>query len=657
MPTDSDARIRAILDGCSDAYFELDSEGLVADWNYQAEKMFGWPRADVVGLALPELIIPERNRELFASTLRRMPNERVEITAFDRSGNELQIQLTIFPILERLGVFARDLTALKRAADEAEKLHRDLMDQLAEPYIEVDLRGRFVFVNKSYCEVFGVTAPSARTGVSYKDAIASKSQASIREAYQEVFRTGRARKIEYPILALSGAETYVESSVALRRDAQGQPVGFMAFARDLSARKRYEDEMAIAINAAEAASRAKGEFLANMSHEIRTPLNGVIGMLDLARDAGLTADQSELIEMAATSANNLLGLISDILDFSKIEAGKLEFDRVEFDLADMLAQLSRSMGINAHAKGLDLVCSIAPETPRFLLGDPMRLTQVLINLLGNAIKFTAEGKVALRVAIDAPSSDQQAQLRFSVTDTGIGIEAGKQNSIFDAFSQADASTTRTFGGTGLGLTICSRIVQLMGGNIWVESEAGKGSTFHFTTSFEIANGTGLKLEGNARGVDHTRRNTRSLKILLAEDNPINQTLAMRLLDRLGHRVVLASNGREAVDALAGGWFDLVLMDVQMPDMDGFTATAAIRAQEEASKTHIPIVAMTAHAMTGDRERCLEAGMDDYISKPINPGLLRETIERIGAVGVLDAGSGQLEVLAKTIAGGSEGRAN
>jgi PAS domain S-box-containing protein len=541
-----------------------------------------------------------------------------------------------------------------RAADEAEKLHRDLMDQLAEPYIEVDLRGRFVFVNKSYCEVFRVAAPSSRTGVSYKDALASESHASIREAYQEVFRTGRPRKIEYPILALSGTETYVESSVALRRDAQGQPVGFMAFARDLSARKRYEDEMAIARNAAEAASQAKGEFLANMSHEIRTPLNGVIGMLDLARDAGLTADQSELIEMASASANNLLRLISDILDFSKIEAGKLEFDCVEFDLADMLAQLSRSMAIPAHAKGLELVCSIAPDAPRFLLGDPMRLTQVLINLLGNAIKFTAEGNVVLRVAMDAPGGDHQAQLRFSVTDTGIGIAAEKQNSIFDAFSQADASTTRTFGGTGLGLTICSRIVQLMGGNIWVESEAGKGSTFHFTTSFEIANGTGPKIEGNGRAVDHTRRNSRSLRILLAEDNSINQKLATRLLDRLGHRVVLAKNGREAVDALEGGWFDLVLMDVQMPDMDGFTATAAIRAKEKVSKTHIPIVAMTAHAMTGDRERCFEAGMDDYIAKPINPGVLWETIERIGV-----ARAPEVQVLAQAvegIAGGSDGRA-
>jgi len=640
---DVDARASAILDRSSEAYFEFDSHGLVVDWNYQAEKLFALLRMEVLGQSLASLVIPPRNGGLFQDTMRRLfdsedPEERLEITALCGTGKELQVELTFFPIhwgrTRHIGAFAHRLDVQQQSDADAEKLHRDLMDQLAEPYLEVDLRGRFLFVNKAYSEIYEV-ATSDRIGESYKNTIDPGGLAFIKKAYQNVYRTGMPQKVEYPITTRGEIETYVEMSVALRKNTRGEPIGFLCFIRDHSARKRFEDGMAIARDAAEAASKAKSEFLANMSHEIRTPLNGVIGMLELARDTELNPDQSDLIGTASASAQGLLGLINDILDFSKIEARKLEFDSIEFDLLEVVAQATRSLAIAAQAKRLQLTCGIAPDVPSHLLGDPMRLRQVLVNLLSNAIKFTPAGEVALRVAIDLPGTD--AQLRFSVVDTGIGIKPEKQKLIFEAFAQADSTTTRMFGGTGLGLTICSRIVQLMGGRIWVESEAGKGSTFHFTTRFEIPQHTkesARALETDRPSLDGLVRSTRRvaasriLNILLAEDNLVNQKVATRVLERLGHRVVVVSNGLGALAALETESFDAIFMDVQMPEMDGFAATTAIRAKEKVTNTRIPIIALTAHAMTGHKELCLKAGMDGYLVKPIDFGLLEETLEKM-----------------------------
>ncbi len=291
-----------------------------------------------------------------------------------------------------------------------------------------------------------------------------------------------------------------------------------------------------------------------------------------------------------------------------------------------MAEAVSIAGLTALKKGLELGAELASDVPRFLLGDPIRLKQVLLNLIGNAVKFTQHGQVKVRVQLER-MQDGKAELKFSVTDSGIGIPPEKQQVIFEAFSQADASTTRKFGGTGLGLAICSRIVQVMGGNIWVESEMGQGTTFHFTAALEIANSPGLK-PAKPVVIDHVPAQSRKLKILLAEDNLINQKLAVRVLEKLGHEVVVAATGFETLAKLKEQPFDLVLMDVQMPEMDGFTATAAIRVHEEETKIRIPIVAMTAHAMKGDRERCLKAGMDDYIAKPICADTIKATIVRV-----------------------------
>ncbi|WP_397568847.1 response regulator [Schlesneria sp. T3-172] len=594
------------------------------------------------------------------------------------------------------------------------------------------------------------------------------------DVFVEHARRGEHDEREWTYVRKDGSHIRVALSVTAKRDSDGNVSGFLGIALDITTRHLAEAELLKAKEAAESANRAKSDFLANMSHEIRTPLNAIIGMTELVRDTELDVTQREYLALVQESGESLLSVINDILDFSKIEAGKLSLECVPFDLRELLGDTAKSLALRAHRKDLELACHVATGVPAIVEGDPHRLRQIVMNLVGNAIKFTEKGEVVLHVDVES-STDHDLYLHFRVTDTGIGISADQLHTIFEAFEQADTSTTRRYGGTGLGLAISSRLVELMQGRVWVDSALNQGSTFHFLARFgvssdealasnstiyppmlqglpvlvvddnatnrriliEILNNWSMKptaVSSVAEAVDELKRMAdagnpygliltdasmpdvdgftlarriqenrvlcRSMvmmltsadrpgdlrrceelgvaaylvkpikqselldailvavggqsplsgaqetpassarksgapkSILLAEDSLINQKLAIGLLEKWGHRVTVANDGREAVELSQRGAFDLVLMDVQMPELDGLDATREIRRRELLTGEHIPIVAMTAHAMKGDRELCLESGMDDYLMKPIRAEQLFQVLERIGAGQVL-----------------------
>ena len=498
-----------------------------------------------------------------------------------------------------------------------------------------DSAGTIEYINQKFTEVTGYSAQE----VIGQNSSILKTGTYAPKFYEHLWQTilsGQTWHGEFHNRKKNGESYFEAASLSPILDNHGKITHFVAVKEDITERKLILQELKKAKLAAEAASQSKGDFLANMSHEIRTPMNAIIGLSYLCMQTELSTLQRDYLHKVHGAAKSLLGIINDVLDFSKIEAGKMEMEQVPFSLREVSDNVSIIVSASAEEKGLELSFEIAPELPIYLVGDPLRLGQVLINLTANAIKFSETGTVRV---LAEPESDtaEHVTLRFTVSDSGIGMSPDQIERLFQAFSQADSSTTRKFGGTGLGLSISHRIVGLMNGKIWAQSTPGKGSDFIFTACFgkaakdygsEIAKaGSAQSLAADGAALFHPRLAAQlaGASLLLVEDNKINQMVAREMLEKAGIAVAIAENGAEAIEMLSAKSYDGVLMDMQMPVMDGLCATREIRSKE--LYAHLPIIAMTANAMAGDRLKCLQAGMNDYIAKPLDPALMMTTLAR------------------------------
>jgi PAS domain S-box-containing protein len=640
---ESERRYRGVVESLHEVIYRADARGHFTYLNPAWEDITGHAVEKSIGTLSLEYVhfddVPRASATLKAMFKGDLDEQRDEFRFRTRGGGYRWFEVYARRECDAAGRVIgftgtlNDVTERRQARERLqEQLHfvQELFEAIPLPVYMKDVEGRYLRLNKAFEQL---------TGVPREDALGRTVFATMspRDAAEQVRR-------DRDLLGFGGTQNYemhLQTPLGEVRDAlwrkaalkrpDGSVMGLIGTITDITDRKRWESALVQAKEAAEAANRAKSEFLANMSHEIRTPMNGVIGMTRLALDSDDPAEQRDYLRIVQSSAEALLSILNDILDFSKIEAGKLVVEHIPFDLRDTLVETLKGFAPTAHAKGLELACEVDPDVPHFAVGDPGRLRQIVVNLVGNAVKFTEHGRITLRAALGERSADE-FELLFSVSDTGIGIPEDKLASIFDAFTQEDSSTTRRFGGTGLGLAICSRLVCLMGGEIRAESEQGKGSVFRFNLRFGEHDASRERQTGADERAPGAGEAQRPLDILLVEDHPVNQMLAERLLDRWGHRTAMAENGEEALTLLASRRFDVVLMDVQMPVMGGLEATRRWRAEEAARefRGRTPIVAMTASAMPADRDACIAAGMDDYLPKPLDAARLSMILQRIGA---------------------------
>ncbi len=646
----------AIFNSANFSSIATDAKGVIQIFNVGAERMLGYTAAEVMNKITPadisdpqELVARAKALSVELATpitpgfealvfkASRGIEDIYELTYIRKDGTRFPAVVSVTALRDVqdaiIGylLIGTDNTARKLVEAEQKKLDQRLRDQqfytrsLIESNIDAlmttDPSGIITDVNKQMEALTGCTRDEL-IGAPFKDYFTDPERAEA--AIKRVLNEKSVTDYELTACARDGKQTVVSYNATTFYDRGRTLQGVFAAARDVTERKRVEEELQQAKAAAESASQTKSDFLASMSHEIRTPLNAIMGIADLLSKTPLSPEQYEYVQTSRRAGENLLHLINDILDLSKVEASQLELERTAFSLTDLLEKVTEIVAVRAHEKGLALVCDIAPKVPTGLVGDPTRLRQVLLNLLGNAIKFTESGKVALRVTSDADSPAPGA-LRFAISDSGIGIPGEKLGAVFERFTQADSSTTRRYGGSGLGLTISKRLVELMGGRIWVKSGIGKGSEFSFSVPFEIWAEAG---RGSAVPVGTgPELPLQALNILLAEDSPDNRMITLAYLRDTPYRVEIAENGAVAFEKFTVGHYDVVLMDRQMPVMDGLTATRLIRGWEEANRQPAtPIIALTAAALKGDQEKCMAAGCTAYLTKPIKQEVLLQAIK-------------------------------
>ncbi len=646
----------AIFNSANFSSIATDARGVIQIFNVGAERMLGYAavevmnkitpadisdpqeviaRAKALSIELGTTITPGFEALVFKAS--RGIEDIYELTYIRKDGSRFPAVVSVTALRDAqdtiIGylLIGTDNTARKLVEAEQKKLDQRLRDQqfytrsLIEANIDAimttDPSGIITDVNKQMEALTGCTRDEL-IGAPFKDYFTDPERAEA--GIKLVLSEKKVTDYELTACARDGKKTVVSYNATTFYDRGRTLQGVFAAARDVTERKQVEAELKQARAVAESASRTKSDFLASMSHEIRTPMNAIMGIADLLAKTALTPEQDKYVQIFRRAGDNLLNLINDILDLSKVEASQLELERTGFSLNDMLEKVMEMVAGRAQEKGLALVCEVAPNVPTDLVGDPTRLRQVLLNLVGNAIKFTESGEVSLRVTQDGDSTVPTA-LRFTVSDTGIGIPREKLGRVFERFTQADSSTTRRFGGSGLGLTISKRLVELMGGRIWVESDIGKGSVFSFAVPFEIW--AGATLRSAVPDGAGTEAPMRALRILLAEDSPDNCLITVAYLEGTPYQLEVAETGAIACEMFSARHYDLVLMDRQMPVMDGLTATRTIRAWEQAhGRAPTPIIALTASALKGDREKCLAAGCTAFLTKPIKQEVLLQAIK-------------------------------
>ncbi|MBM4054109.1 MAG: PAS domain S-box protein [Planctomycetes bacterium] len=630
------SKMVAIIDSAADGIIVINHHGTIEIFNKASEKLFGYQKKEVIGKNI-NILMPEPYRSkhdeylahYLKTGIKKVLATGGEFTGKRKDGTLFPIDLAISETRNgnqyTFTAIVRDVTTRFRTLSHA-------MNQSSAAIFLTNPSGIIEYTNHKFLQLTGYSSAE----ISGKHTRILKSGLTSPEVYKDLWKAITSGNVWMGDLCnkkKNGELYWISTSISPIKNQSGEIIYFSSIAEDITLRKHAEEELQKAKEAAESATIAKSEFLARMSHEIRTPMNAIIGMTELALDTELTEEQRRYLTTIKSSSDSLLMLINDILDLSKIESGFMEIDFIHFSPKKIIENIIETMKFRAVAKGITLTYAIENNClPDILIGDPNRLRQILMNLIDNAIKFTEKGSVLLSIKPhtnhDCCSPGHVFEVHFMVSDTGIGISKTHQKNLFEKFSQADTSITRKYGGTGLGLSISKSLVEMMGGKIWIESEKDKGSCFHFTVPFHVPkNRENTKyFSSDPKKTPHFEKS--HVKLLLVEDNTDNQYLAKTILEKAGYAVDIAANGKLAVEALQKIHYDLILMDIEMPELDGFSAAKEIRIREQnQGLTHIPIIALTAHALKGIREKCLEHGMDDCITKPMKKNTLLQIIHK------------------------------